>query len=222
MSFSARQQYCLEAMGIVPWVSKNQSLVAKVDLSLTRSDPAIVPIRQVIAATGSMPQDIDELRAWLPVQPLGVLSVRSEPRSFIGLAEAPLLIVVDQGESATAAQSAATTALSLEASQLFDLMMRAINITLKQRKVCRLSFDAGTAASKDAAHVLDLCVPQTKAILLLVQDWHSLSSPGTDHFRLEHPSLPVWRIPHPDLLLEFNQLKRQAWISLQALQSAVA
>jgi hypothetical protein len=132
------------------------------------------------------------------------------------------LVVVDSKVSATAQQPAPGSPFNAESAQLFDLMMRSIKLTLGQRKLCCLSSDNDESDASDAACVFQLCVPQTKAILLLVQDWNSLSAPVTDHFRLDQPALPVWRIPHPDLLIELNQLKRQAWTSLQALQSVLA
>jgi hypothetical protein len=242
VSFSARQQHCLEAMGIVPWVSKSELLIPVSGTITTVSEPIAVPsLAAGVAVAASveplatvnvierpafvprpMPESIEELALWLPSQPVGLLAVRSRYQRFVGQPEAPLLIVVEPAELTDSVQSAHTTPFNAEAAQLFDLMMRAINVTLGQRKLCHLSFVVDASDATETAYVMDLCVPQTKAVLLLVQDWDSLTAPVADHFRLDQPPLPVWRIPHPDLLLEFNQLKRQAWTSLQALQSVLS
>jgi len=240
MSFSARQQHCLEAMGIVPWVSKVEPAVLstapestepsaipnlKIGISTETATSTSSAAEQVFDSTAfvptPMPERIEQLKMWLPTQPLGALTVRSEQQVFIGQPEAPLLVVVDSNLGSSSLQPAAGAAFTAEAAQLFDLMMRAINVTLGQRKLCRLVSKPDASDVAEFATVSQLCVAQTRAILLLVHDWNSLSVPITDHFRLDQPPLPVWRIPHPDLLLEFNQLKRQAWTSLQALQSAL-
>ncbi|MFT4727130.1 MAG: hypothetical protein ACI9UN_001625 [Granulosicoccus sp.] len=242
MSFSARQQHCLEAMGIVPWVSKSESLIPMVEPITAVPEISAAPIQQAVVriaapvetlapanvierpafVLGPMPESVEELALWLPSQPLGLLAVRSVYQNFVGQPEAPLLIVVDSKKSKDSDQPPAASPFNSEAAQLFDLMMRAINVTLGQRKLCHLSRRIDPASATEPGVVVDLCVPQTKAVLLLVQDWNSFTAPITDHFRLDQPPLPVWRIPHPNLLLEFNQLKRQAWRSLQALQSVLS
>jgi len=212
-------------MGIVPWVSKSEKL-----RPMPLQDPSpgseptlnLTPAPEQIQRPGLMPQAVGELKQWLPSQAVGLLSVRSMPLSFVGQAEAPLLVVVESTKSADLPQSPPTSPFKAESAQLFDLMMRSINITLGQRKLCYLSSETELMGAENSDNVMDLCVPQTRAVLLLVQDWNSLTVPVVDHFRMDQPPLPVWRIPHPDLLLEFNQLKRQAWVSLQALQSVLS
>ncbi|MFT5893303.1 MAG: hypothetical protein ACI8VW_000168 [bacterium] len=242
MSFSARQQHCLEAMGIVPWVSKSDSMGAISETITAPSWPIAARSQHTVISElatveplgaekvierpafvlGPMPATVEELKLWLPSQPLGLLTVRSTSQRFVGQPEAPLLIIVDSTKSPDVVQPPAASPFNAEAAQLFDLMMRAIKVTLGQRKLCHLARENSVPGATKGACVLDLCVPQTKAILLLVQDWNSFTAPVPDHFRLDQPPLPVWRIPHPDLLLEFNQLKRQAWKSLQALQSVLS
>lgn len=246
MSFSERQQHCLEAMGIVPWVLKSEPyavppaeaetvklvpetasvLIADGIGTRVTEQPGIIAPASTTAsispaiAIRPMPMAIEALKLWLPSQTLGQLMVRSQVQSFVGQAEAPLLVVVDSIKFATPVQPPASP-FSAEAAQLFDLMMRAITVTLGQRKLCYLASGSDSPDAGNPQHVLDICTPQTKAVLLLVHDWNTLAEPVIDHFRLDQPALPVWRIPHPDLLLEFNQLKRQAWTSLQALQSLI-
>ena len=248
MSFSARQQHCLEAMGIVPWVSKSELPVADVVVPHTETpvatnkdagvataiesltaevvaEPTFVvpgPGTGTGAGLGPMPEAIDDLRQWLPSQRVGLLSVRSQSQYFVGHLEAPLLVIADSVTPPGSVQAPLPTPFNAEAAQLFDLMMRAINVTLGQRKVCYLSNENNSADAIKAEQVQGLCVAQTKAVLLLTHDWNRLATPVADHFRLDQPPLPAWRIPHPDVLLEFNQLKRQAWSSLQALQSVLS
>lgn len=231
-------------MGIVPWVSKAElpnpvpvpEAMTALSEAVTAQIPqaaadmaatvAVLPDEKVFKhpayLTGPTPSSVEDLKVWLPSQPLGLLSVRSKPQAFVGQAEAPLLVVVDSADSKDPVQSPPTTPFNAEAAQLFDLMMRAIKVTLGQRRLCHLSGETDAPSATGSARVLDLCVPQTRAILLVVQDWNTLAEPVTDHFRLDQPALPVWRIPHPNLLLEFNQLKRQAWTSLQALQTTLS
>lgn len=173
-----------------------------------------------------MPEPLDELKHWLPQQSLGLLSVRSQLQHIVGKPDAPLLVVVQSNLVSKTGQLPPSTPFSVDAAQLFDLMMRAIQVTLGARKVVHLasaseSLSIAPAAQIPEVRVKDVCDPQTKAVLLLVQDWNTYTAPIEDHFRLDQPALPVWRIPHPDLLLQQSQLKRQAWTSLQTLQAVL-
>ena len=105
-------------------------------------------------------------------------------------------------------------------------MMRAINVRPAERRFAVLKpWVPGDAVKDAAAPGVDLysaVLPSTKAVLFMVNDcthFKNLDKIDDHHFRLQQTSLPVWRIPHPDVLLRENQLKRHAWHCLQALQT---
>ena len=80
MSFTARQQQCLEAMGIVPWVSRIASVVPT-DVSDERGVE--------IEANAPAPVSCAELEAWLATASM----------HLSGPAEASLLIISEEQKS---------------------------------------------------------------------------------------------------------------------------
>ncbi len=280
MSFSARQQICLEAMGMVPWVSNvlptaplaadplagmqapeplagtqvpeplagtqvpeplagtqvpeplagtqvpaaplsAEQLLAELPADLLSDTPAALPAQ--------MPTDLQSLSAWLSYQPLSSFLASGKRRHVMGRDDASLVVVVETGSGV------GQHPLEGDAARLFDMMMKAIKLTRQQLRICALAGDSVESESGSGADagderaaeqptrttLSDICNPQTKAVLLFVQRWDAPDDCVTsqdDTVRLAAPPCPVWRIPHPDILLSRNQLKRQAWQSLQALQ----
>ena len=194
MPFSSRQMHCMQAMGLVPWVSEGVPLSAPVSAPVSITD---------------METDtpVESLGAWLQVQ---TLASNAEP----SLSNAPLLVVVESiaAESAES-QPAGQSVLTGEAAQLFDLMMRSINLKRGDVRQCLLAGTQGPTVAQS-------CTVQTRAVLFLSAS-HPDSAQG---FAGELPSSshPVWRIPHPELLLAQPLHKRQAWESLKQVQKLLA
>lgn len=195
-------------MGLVPWVLREQ---------------AITPVADSVIAkqfVDAIPEEMTTLQEWLPHQHLSSFVSAGKLRQVMGPEDAALLVVVDT-DSAIEQQP-----LDGEAARLFDLMMRAINLTRHQLRLCRLApVSTTTTPNADNAQSLsDVCNGQTKAVLLLLQNWNALAHVAQSELhegRLGTVHLPFWRIPHPDVLLRQSTLKRQAWSSLQALQRAL-
>lgn len=199
--YTARQLHCLDAMGMVPWVQRSHTRELPVDNTAVNEPVANVP----------MPVELDKLQTWLGQQPLAAFVVAGRARSVTGPEDASLLVVV-QPE-----QGASQQALDGDASRLFDLMMRAIGLSRQHLRLCALSGDPRNAD----VTVSDACNLNTKAVLLMQQNWEVDSTDtGThaEHGRLDFTHAPLWRIPHPDVLLRHNRLKRHAWQALKALQ----
>jgi len=204
MSFTARQQHCLEAMGLVPWVSSSQPVAPEV-----LAAPVASPL---VRSSGAAPADPQALSLWLPHQPFAPFLSSGRTRHFIGPEDAALLVIVETGPDKV------QQPLEGDAARLFDLMMRAISITRQKLRIGALDSEP---SSLEQPCLTDLYNPQTKAVLVLLQNWDASDdlAPAThDSVQLVSPPCLMWRIPHPDVLLQRNQLKRQAWQSLQALQ----
>ena len=228
VSFSERQQRCLEAMGIVPWVSRNPEPEAAVDRALepviTTDDHMAESLGQIIdsphVAATFLPSDLQGLGLWLPRQPLANFGYKGAVHTVLGHPEASVLVVVQRHR-----QGVSELPLSGDAAQLFELMMRSIDLGRSDVRQCALADNAGPSDSQQTVFqsVGDACTPQTRAILLL--SWLEVNNdPSADahHCRLAQSQLPVWRISHPDLLLQENQRKRQAWQVMKALQHYLA
>jgi len=163
------------------------------------------------------PQQLADLEAWLSEHSL----------QLSGSLDSSLLIVseaMDGTAVETSSRLRAKTPFNPQSAQLFELMMRAINIRTTERYFGVLSTQRPSAESSYVRDFYGAIGPSTKAALLMVKDWDALACLDTaqdHHFRLTQASLPVWRIPHPDLLLLNASLKRQAWVCLQALQSVL-
>ncbi len=201
MMYTARQLHCLDAMGMVPWVPRSHTRELPLDNTAVNE-----PLANV-----SMPVELDKLQAWLGQQPLASFVVAGRARSVTGPEDAALLVVVQPDQGLT------QQALDGDASRLFDLMMRAIGLSRQTLRLGCLSSEPGD----DDVLVSDVCNHNTKAVLLMQQNWDvdnknfsTDAEPGT----LAFTHAPLWRIPHPDVLLRHNRLKRHAWQALKALQ----
>lgn len=216
-------------MGIVPWVAKQNSFAEQLNdtgVETTTSVTAVVQSSDETAQITVPPDSLDDLKLWLPQQPLRSMLGRIGPQPYSGVEDAPLLVVT-QSDEQDAHDEPLRTPFTAESSQLFELMMRAIAMPIAKRKLCVLRGPGSSAASSHSVEGNGLFEQQlhvqTRAVLLLVNRWDALDGLATDqhHVRLDHSALPLWRIPHPDLLIQRTALKRQAWLSLQALQSAL-
>jgi len=167
------------------------------------------------------PEDVTELAAWLPAQMLSPVSSAGQSLFYAGIETAPLLIVE---EADVSNQLAGPVGMSAEGAQLFELMMRAITVPATKRKLCLLASNAAPNSTSATACVQEMIYPETRAVLYLSRRWDSISQCSTSehHCRLVQSLLPAWRVPHPDILLQRSDYKRQAWHCLQGLQSALA
>lgn len=211
-------------MGIVPWVSRSADLP---QVQLAAHVPPVDVVESVASDTAQvspLPDSLEELKIWLPSQPVRSMLGRAGPQFFSGAEDAPLLVVVE-GADNEAHTEPMRSPFNAESAQLFELMMRAIVMPLAKRKQCVLHSEVSynqpsVGIAESVSHQLHV---QTRAVLLLVKRWDSAETVTAEHHhsRLDQSALPLWRIPHPDLLIERNELKRQAWLCLQALQSAL-
>lgn len=238
MSFSPRQLHCLDAMGFVAWTNRStghavvseqptaphtveelpiadaisaQPPVGSIKSSTTTTGPA----SNNIVANAAMPSAINQLAQWLVRQPLAQLNYKGRQASYIGSDQAALLVVCVQ------AAESSSLPLSRESTQLFDLMMRAIEMPRTGFRQCALPTVASAHASdtSQTVYIDDIFTPQTRAVLVLDPNDASASESSNAHtVLLPSSSLPLWRVPHPDLLLRVPALKRQAWEELKGLR----
>jgi len=272
LRYTERQQHCLESMGLVAWVSRddeysdatadvlagsaldtNTSAAIRTSVSTSVDDPAgnaasassaaaananvsssagsyastatavnltdnfsvsssvnpsaSTPANPTVAPGSSYtewvepPKDVTELAAWLPAQMLSPVSSAAQSLFYAGIETAPLLIIE---EADISNQLAGPVGMSADGAKLFNLMMRAINVA--------------------TACVQEMIYSETRAVLYLSRRWDSINHCSTHehHCRLVQSLLPAWRVPHPDILLQRSDYKRQAWHCLQGLQSALA
>lgn len=258
LRYTERQQHCLESMGLVAWVSREdvhaeaivdapaiEVLDATASVATAESVPASVnnsasnpandshtatPANAQVNSAASIPastewveppEDVTELAAWLPAQMLSPVSSAGQSLFYAGIETAPLLIVE---EADVSNQLAGPVGMSAEGAQLFELMMRAITVPATKRKLCLLASNAAPNSTSATACVQEMIYPETRAVLYLSRRWDSISQCSTSehHCRLVQSLLPAWRVPHPDILLQRSDYKRQAWHCLQGLQSALA
>ena len=228
VSFSERQQHCLEAMGIVPWVSRNPVPEAALDRSLEpvlSTDDRVAELSEHVVDSShlistDLPSDLDALGLWLPEQPLASFRYKGAVHTVLGHPEASVLVVVHRHR-----QNDSELPLSGDAAQLFELMMRSINLGRSDVRQCALAESVGPSDRQQSVvqSVSDACTAQIRAILLLLP-LEANNDPSADahHCRSAQSQLPVWRISHPDILLQENQRKRQAWQAMKALQHYLA
>lgn len=197
MAFTPRQIHCLHAMGITPWVQK--SVLKQVE----RSGYASLAQR-------------------LRSQPLLTFTARGMQMSSLGPSSAALLIV-----NAVKNHSEENTPLGTQATELFDLMMRAIELSKSHYRLCAITEQYHDAPiAETTASASSLCNSQTRAIVFLdpscepdkLLDSAEDAAENIDYLPLESSSVPIWHLIHPELLLEKPQYKRQAWETLKQLK----
>jgi len=217
LRYTERQQHCLESMGLVAWVSREDEYVdayadTTADVSAHDSNTSSTPVSPTVAPDSSCtewvepPKDVTELAAWLPAQMLSPVSSAAQSLFYAGIETAPLLIIEEADNSN---QLAGPVGMSADGAKLFELMMRAISVPTTRRKLCLLASNALAAGSLVDGSAAKACVqemiyPDTRAVLYLSRRWDSISHCSTSehHCRLVQSLLPTWRIPHPDILLQ--------------------
>ncbi len=99
MRFSARQQHCLNAMGIVPWVSRHAAEVVEV------AEVAASAFTLAVEASAQPPESAARLGEWVLSRALVPIHYRGSEFPVLGAAEATVLVIVEQtgSQPATAA-----------------------------------------------------------------------------------------------------------------------
>ncbi|MFK7996361.1 MAG: hypothetical protein AB8B87_19635 [Granulosicoccus sp.] len=222
MSYTARQLHCLEAMGLVAWVS-GESPEVEQQLAPQAPDNALrqaqgSPDRSTEPSGVAIPAAIDQLSQWLVRQPLTRLMYKGTQTSSIGSEQASLLVVCVH------TQESSQLPLSRESAQLFDLMMRAIDVQRTGFRQCAMPTQLSTQVqdSKAILYLEDVVTPQCRVVLVLDPLWGPSAVAGEPGKSvLPSSSVPFWRVPHPDLLLANPALKREAWEALKAMQQVL-
>lgn len=291
MRYSDRQQHCLQAMGIVPWVSRlpediaalaaagasleteqaaspdngdaalanapetvasaaeagprtaTASATASATAQQTPPEPlpattapapvsesapvpastatATTPVAATMSASIQPPVAASDLGGWLQAQTLASIEFRGGMHPVLGVAEAPLLVVLALDHPSPTAGSMAG-----DDGRLFELMLRSIDMSNRDTRRCLLARRAADSEiSPDSPARLDsLYTPGTRGVLMLMSPWtfdEADDAVELHQTRLPGSGLPVWRIAHPALLLEQPQLKRQAWQVLKNIRATL-
>jgi hypothetical protein len=217
MRFSARQQHCLQAMGIVPWVSRHA-----VDSEVTEvAEVAASSVATGVEFAAQPPESVDKLGEWLMTRALVPIHLRGSVFPFLGSVEATVLVVVEQSGS-----EPPVAALEGDSARLFTLMLRSIQLSARDTRQCVVSCEPVSSSGNSDLSVA--CTPQTRVVLMLMNTWpFDVSDTAAERHkgrlqgRLQGPELPLWRIAHPRLLLEQPLLKRQSWQVLKSLQAVL-
>jgi len=201
MPYPQRQQELLTAMGIVPWVQRGSD---------SSTLDVVGSVGNSIASAESVSQD----EIGIADRPLCALA----KGVAIGNVSAPLLVVVETAELIV------TTPLAGDAAQLFEQMMRSIDVT--RAAVCQCAISTNSASVANESETLSSLVSLERAVgLVLTHEIDDNEDPSAHAFDLvidgRNP-LPMWRIPHPDLLLAQPLRKRQAWQILKAVRRALS
>ncbi len=183
------------------------------------------PSAAMAGADTSPPAAIENLGHWLLQQELAPIEFRGGLHPVLGVADAPVLVVLAQDASSPAAGS-----MSGDDGRLFELMLRSIALSNRDTRRCQLASQSAVAASSGGADahlqagVGGLCSAATRGVLVLMNPWsfdRSDTAVEQHQSRLPESGLPLWRIAHPAILLDQPQLKRQAWQVLKRLRATL-
>jgi uracil-DNA glycosylase len=207
MPYTQSQLQCLRGMGLVPWVER----VPATETNPTEI-PDLVSEQQPQAAVAPVPEAEHDFMH----TPLLAMPFRGQLCTQLGKKDSPLLILVE--------------ALSLSQSQypfepadakLFDDMLR--SIAWRRQDTCLGVLEPSTQSlalnDEPAAVVAQLCQTHRDVALvfrLQLPDTESVDDLAIDFNR---PGLKAWQLPHPSLLRNSPQRKRQAWNVLKAARA---
>jgi len=255
MPYTQSQLRCLQGMGIVPWVSRddiaiNDDAVAQIvreveaaeqsdnsmPVAATLSTPVAMPAAASVTHLAAEPvateqadaeSSPDSLALNLMQTRLVEIPFRGQRCAQLGKSDAPLLILVE-------AISTQQKQYPFEAkdAKLFDDMLR--SIAWRRQDVClavlppagnSLMLEEAGDLSADlyaqnmaVSCVADVCKPHRDAVLLF-----RMSLPETLNIDelvvpMERKSMMAWQLPHPAMLRESPNRKRQAWNVLKAVR----
>lgn len=192
-------------MGIVPWVSRFADESAdEASAPLGKSAPLI--------AGAKAPCDVADLGEWLLGQRLVPIEFRGALHPVLGVAGAPLLVVLSQENTLPVAGS-----MTGDDGRLFELMLRSIALGNRDTRRCLLGNEPTSTSD-----ISSLLTAQTRGVLVLMEDWSFDVSDVTveqHRGRLPQSGLPVWRMAHPSIVLQRAMLKRQAWQVLKNIRA---
>ena len=223
MPYTQSQLQCLRGMGLVPWIDRVQVQEQSPMLTLEAShelepESTQAPLSET-ASTPKTPHSVNDsaqAQQDLLQVPLLAMPFRGQLCTQLGKSDSPLLILVE--------------ALSLSQSQypfeptdakLFDDMLRSIGWRRQDTCLGVLEPNVQSLALNDepGAVVSQLCKTHRDVALVF-----KLRLPDTDNvddlsIELNRPGLKAWQLPHPSLLRESPQRKRQAWNVLKTARA---
>ena len=200
--FTPRQIQCMEAIGLVPWVRRTAATVQ---------------------ATGVMQADVAAKRADVVSQPVApVQATNNQATGQIvvcgGDTTSPLLLIFDtrDGES--------SWPLSKLDDILLDGMLRAIGLSKASVCSCAIMADASKQGQSMQVQPLpSLC--HAPRIRFLYFGGEAILADETDPIPATQSApdgvLDGWHLPTLAMLREEPQRKRQAWLTLKQLRSAL-
>ena len=169
-----------------------------------------------------MPDSIDAVAEWLVEQSLVRFNHRGASVSCSGSEQASLLVVCLHADILSQ-DGQSVQPLNAQCTQLLNLMMRAINLPMTSVRQCLVN--VGQSGQSTPVHgsspdtIDGICMPHTQGVLLLDPLYGERTRQSSaDHCLIPTSSLPLWRIAHPECLLQNPALKRRAWESLKALK----
>ena len=249
MRYSLRQQHCLKAMGLVAWTCGKRNKESLTGSTLAQSQSHnVVPgntapendsvtldskqtahgFAEVAAAPDAQGDDgvsCASLAAWVEKQPLLPFSYRGSQVSFVGAEQARLVVVCMHSE-ANEKMPDASLPLSSQCASLLDLMIRAIELpgaAIRQCVVSRSSNVGDVSETTEYSGFDAVISPYVRAVLVLeLHDIWQTTTVESDVASLPGSSLPIWRIPHPQILLDNSSLKRRAWENLKCVKKLLA
>jgi len=241
MPYTQSQLRCLKAMGIVPWVEHS---VVQSDDATTLRDAIVVAEAQPVTASQNadqgvmqgekMDQTAEHQQDTLATQhestpgvepvdfmqtPLVEIPFRGKHCTQLGKDDAMLLILVE-------ANSTQQNQYPFEPAdaRIFDDMLRAI--AWRRQDVCLAVLPPSAAPSlfvdDNAPRVSDLCKPHRDAVLVFRQSVPDHTNPDELTVPLTRKGMLAWQLPHPALLRESPQRKRQAWNVLKAARARLS
>jgi len=225
MPYTQSQLRCLNGMGIVPWVERAPWVERSTDQTdaatalcdtLVEAEKSVVQNHVLSQSASQSKSESCSNPADFMQTPLIEIPFRGKRCTQLGKTDALLLILVE-------ANSTHQNQYPFEPAdaKIFDDMLR--SISWRRQDVCLgvlppLS-EPALLVDKNAPSVSDLCKPHRDAVLLFRQSLPETNNVEELIVPLARKGMLAWQLPHPALLRESPERKRQAWNVLKAART---
>ena len=245
MAYTESQLQCLAGMGLVPWVLRDDiaqaqsqavAVQAQTDAPAKTNAPAIAETSKAEQASELAPSSIQspqaEAVAAIPSVGIGLTSeddflqtplvaipFRGRFCTQLGNPDASFLILVE-----AISNQQAQYPFEPSDAKIFEDMLRAI--AWRRQDVCLAvlppSKQASLVPSDQSATVAELCRVPRDAVLLFRHELSETLNPEELLVPMKNDRLHAWQLPHPALLRESPNRKRQAWEVLKAARARLS
>ena len=197
MPFTVKHKQYLEAMGLVPWVRRDNPV----------ANANTESVKHLVAVTQTSVTDVDRGSVTESLFRGHKALVHGEP-------SANLLLVFEAASGQTdLALNSSDNRLLLDMLKAIELNELCVARCLANAPIAHTCLETGCRAA----------IQPISAVLLMVTESPDIATDEQSDSRVvsKQSAVPVWRMPHPSWIQQQPELKRRAWNVLKAVRATL-